>query len=84
MQVFTYLISCKTETLHDFPCILKAGIFSLKRFSLLSLKSVFDFFIALEQLETRRDKFESILEIKESVVSKSGDNHPKHFRKLIM
>ena len=27
------------------------------------------FFIALEQLETRRDKFESILEIKESVVS---------------
>jgi hypothetical protein len=36
----------------DFPCTLKAGIFSLKRFSLLSLKSVFDFFIALEQLET--------------------------------
>jgi hypothetical protein len=57
------------ETLHDFPCILKTGIFSLKRFSLLALKSVFDFFITLEWLETRQDKFESILEIIESVVS---------------
>ena len=38
---------CKTEILRDFPCTftLKAGIFKKKRFSLLSLKSVFDFFI---------------------------------------
>jgi hypothetical protein len=84
-------------------------------------------FITLERSKTRQDKFESILEIIESVVSspfvkaeadlleyfvlrrenlfkkkysrfqctrkiaqyfrfaeKSGDNHPKHFRKLIM
>ena len=34
---------CKTEILRDFPCTLKAGIFK-KRFSLLSLKSAFDFF----------------------------------------
>jgi hypothetical protein len=54
---------------HEFPCTLKAGIFSLKRFSLLSLKSVFDFFITLERSETRQDKFESISEIIESVVS---------------
>ena len=60
---------CKTETLRDFPCTLKAGIFSLKRFSLLSLKSVFDFFIILERSKTMQDKFESILEIIESVVS---------------
>jgi hypothetical protein len=60
---------CKTETLHDFPCTLKAEIFSLKRFSLLSLKSVFDFFIILERSKTMQDKFESILEIIESVVS---------------
>ena len=60
---------CKTETLRDFPCTLKAGIFSLKRFSLLSLKNVFDFFITLERSETRQDKFESILEIIEYVVS---------------
>ena len=60
---------CKTETLHDFPFTLKAGIFSLKRFSLLSLKSVFDFFITLERSETRQNKFENILEIIESVVS---------------
>jgi hypothetical protein len=53
----------------DLPCILKAGIFSLKRFSLLSLKSVFDFFITLERSETRQNKFENILEIIESVVS---------------
>jgi hypothetical protein len=33
----------KTEILRDFLCTLKAGIFPLKRFSLLSLKSVFDF-----------------------------------------
>jgi hypothetical protein len=37
--------------------------------SLVSLKSVFDFFIILERSETRQDKFESILEIIESVVS---------------
>ena len=60
---------CKTETLHDFPFTLKAGIFSLKRFSLFSLTSVFDFFITLERSETRQDKLESILEIIESVVS---------------
>ena len=60
---------CKTETLHDFPCTLEAGIFSLKRFSLLSLKSVFDFFITLEWSETRQEKFESILEIIESIDS---------------
>ena len=55
--------------MRDFPYTLKAGIFSLKRFSLLSLKSVFDFFITLERSETRQDKFESILEIIKSVVS---------------
>jgi hypothetical protein len=60
---------CKTETLRDFPSTLKAGIFSLKRLSLLSLKSVFDFFITLERSETRQNKFESNLEIIESVVS---------------
>jgi len=53
----------------NFPCTLKAGIFSLKIFSLLSLKSVFDLFITLDRSETRQDKFESILEIIESVVS---------------
>jgi hypothetical protein len=42
--------------------MLKTGIFSLKRFSLLSLKSVFDLCITLERSE-------SILEIIESVVS---------------
>jgi hypothetical protein len=46
---------------------LKIGIFLLN--TSRDGRSVFDFFIALEQLETRRDKFESILEIKESVVS---------------
>jgi hypothetical protein len=51
------------------PCTLKAGICSLKRISLLSLKSVFDFFITFERSETRQDKFESISEIIESVVS---------------
>jgi hypothetical protein len=35
----------------------------------ISLKSVNDFFITLERSETRQDKFESILEIIESVVS---------------
>jgi hypothetical protein len=63
---------CKTEILRDFPCTLKAGIFLKKKegFSLLSLKSVFDFFfITLERSKTRQDKFESILEIIESVVS---------------
>ena len=60
---------CKTETLQDFPCTLKAGIFSLKRFSPLSLKSVFNFFITLKRSETRQDKFESILEIIVTVVS---------------
>ena len=59
---------CKTETLRDFPSTLKAGIFSLKRFSLISLKSIFDFFITLERLETRQNKFESNLEIIKSVV----------------
>ena len=59
---------CKTEILRDFPFTLKAGIFK-KTKSLLSLKSVFDFFITLEQSKTRQDKFESILEIIESVVS---------------
>ena len=62
-------IFCETETLRDFPCTLKARIFSLKRLSLLSLKSVFDFFITLERSKTRQDKYESILEIIESVVS---------------
>jgi hypothetical protein len=68
------------------------------------------FYITLERSKTRQDKFESILEIIESVVfssfvkaeadlvesvqgksrsisgfaEKSGDNHPKHFRKIIM
>jgi hypothetical protein len=37
--------------------------------SLLSLKCVFDFFITLERSETRQNKFESNLEIIESVVS---------------
>jgi DNA transposition AAA+ family ATPase len=60
--------------------------------SLLSLKSVFDF--TLERSKKRQDKFESILEIIESgtrkiaqyfrFAEKSGDNHPKHFRKLII
>ena len=50
-------------------CTSKAGIFSLNRLSLLSLKSVFDFSITLERSETREDQFESILEIIESVVS---------------
>ena len=45
-----------------FLFILKTGIFSLKIFSLLSLKSVFDLFITLERSE-------SILEIIESGVS---------------
>jgi hypothetical protein len=35
----------------------------------ISLESVNDFFITLERSETRQDKFESILEIIESVVS---------------
>ena len=39
---------CKMGTLHDVPCTLKAGIFSLKRFSLLLLKNVFDLHITLE------------------------------------
>jgi hypothetical protein len=52
----------------DFPCTLKAEIFKKKKKnSLLSLKSVFDF--TLERSKTRQDKFESILEIIESVVS---------------
>ena len=55
---------CKTEILRDFPCTLKAAIFSL-----LSLKSVFDFFSLHERSKTWQDKFESILEIIESVVS---------------
>ena len=62
---------CKTEILRDFPCTLKAGIFKKKKgFSLLSLKSVFHFFfITLERSNTRQDKFESILEVIEYVVS---------------
>jgi hypothetical protein len=67
--IFVTRFFCKTQTLRDFPCTLKAGIFSLKRLSLLLLKGVFDFFITLERSETRQDKFESILEIIESVVT---------------
>ena len=67
---------CKTETLRDFPCILKAGIFSLKRFSLLSLKSVFDFLITLGRSETRQDKFESILEITRCCTLRRAKNTP--------
>jgi hypothetical protein len=37
----------------DFPYTLKAGIFSLKRFSLLSLKSVFDFFHYTQAVEDK-------------------------------
>ena len=59
---------CKTETLRDFPCTLKAGICSLKKLSLLSLKVHLIFFLTLERSKTRQDKFESILEIIESVV----------------
>ena len=44
---------CKTETLCDFPCTLKAWIFSLKRCSLLSLKS---------GQRQRQDKFLKIIE----------------------
>jgi hypothetical protein len=39
-----HIFFCETEALRDFPCTLKAGIFSSKIFSLLSLKSVFDFY----------------------------------------
>ena len=61
---------CKTEILRDFLCTLKAGIFSLKKvFSLFIKKRIFFFFITLERSKTRQDKFESILEIIESVVS---------------
>jgi hypothetical protein len=35
---------CKTEILPDFPCTLKAGIYSLNRVFSLFIKSVFDFF----------------------------------------
>jgi hypothetical protein len=42
---------CKTETMRDFPYTLKAGIFSLKRFSLFSLTSVFDVGSALTETE---------------------------------
>ena len=52
---------CKTEILRDFLCTLKAGIFSLRK--------VFSPCITLEPSKTRQDKFESILEIIESVVS---------------
>jgi hypothetical protein len=46
------------------------NIFFKKGFSLLSLKSIFDFFqYTLERSKTRQDKFESILEIIESVIS---------------
>jgi hypothetical protein len=47
----------------------KRTLLKKKHRPLLSLKSVFDFFIILERSETQQDKFESILEIIESVVS---------------
>jgi hypothetical protein len=61
---------CKTEILRDFLCTLKAGIFSLKKvFSPFIKKRILIFFITLERSKTMQDKFESILEIIESVVS---------------
>ena len=61
---------CKTVILRDFLCTLKAGIFSLKKvFSPFIKKRILFFFITLERSKTRQDKFESILEIIESVVS---------------
>ena len=61
---------CKMEKLRDFPCTLKAGIFKKKKiFSPFIKKRILIFFITLERSKTRQDKFESILEIIESVVS---------------
>ena len=61
---------CKTEKRHDFPCTLKAGIFKKKKdFLSFHYKAYLIFFITLEWSKTRQDKFESILEIIESVVS---------------
>jgi hypothetical protein len=61
---------CKTDILLDFLCTLKAGIFSLKKvFSPFIKKRIFFFFITVERSKRRQDKFESILEIIESVVS---------------
>jgi hypothetical protein len=57
---------CKTEILRDFPCTLKAGIFKKKKFSPFIKKRIFFFFITLERSNTRKDKFECILEIIES------------------
>jgi hypothetical protein len=61
----------KTEILRDFPCTLKAGIFSLKKiFSpFIKKRKCIGFFSLHERSKTRQDKFESILEIIESVVS---------------
>ena len=60
---------CKTEILCDFPCTLKAGIFSLKKIFSPFIKKRILLFSLHERSKTRQDKFESILEIIESVVS---------------
>ena len=60
---------CKTEKRHDFPCTLKAGIFKKKKNSLLSLKSVFDFFHYTRSVEDKARYIWKNLEIIESVVS---------------
>ena len=60
---------CKTKILCDFPCTLKAGIFSFKKIFSPFIKKRIWFFHTLERSKTRHDKFESILEIIESVVS---------------
>ena len=58
---------CKTKILRDFLCTLKARIFSLlKVFSPFIKKCIL--FFSLHS-KTRQDKFESILEIIETVVS---------------
>jgi hypothetical protein len=57
------------EILHDFPCTLKAGIFSFKKTFSPFIKKCILFFSLHERSKTRQNKFESILEIIESVVS---------------
>ena len=60
---------CKTETLRDFPCTLKAGIFSLKRFSLLSLKAYLIFSLHSRCRRQGKINLKAFLEIIEYVVT---------------
>jgi hypothetical protein len=60
---------CKTEILRDFPCTLKAGIYSLRKVFSPFIEKRIDFCHYTRAIESRQDKFESILEIIESVVS---------------